>query len=353
MARWIMAVCLAGAACCAAGAEVGAAVVRDLPALSVRGVNYYPRETSWGGMWTRTPPEVWERDLALAASLGINTVRTFVSFSPAVEAAGLLEPDGTPAPAYIEKIGVFLDAAWRNGIRVILCFDFDAKRLGDGAHGGWRAALGAVSAAFGADGRVLLWDLMNEPDDDAKWTPAVRSYLAAAEPVLRASGARQLVTVGLTWRVDRLEEVGLPEVIQYHEYCPKGVLFEAGAGRVCQTVDRMRRAGGERPVLIGEFGLCTSRDPVYGAEEPLRAKAAPTTGDEAEQARVYEIVLDAAERSRIAGVLAWCLHDYPIRNPNESHFGLVRLDGSLKPAADVLRNRYRRWAGGAEKGERP
>ena len=59
---------------------------------------------------------------------------------------------------------------------------------------------------------------------------------------------------------------------------------------------------------------------------------------------LYEIVLAGAEQRQAAGVLAWCLHDYPIKNPNESHFGLVRADGTLKPAALVLRNVYSHWS---------
>jgi hypothetical protein len=55
-------------------------------------------------------------------------------------------------------------------------------------------------------------------------------------------------------------------------------------------------------------------------------------------------VLVAAAKERVAGVLAWCLHDYPIKNPNESHFGLLRADGSLKPAALVLRDTYSHWS---------
>ena len=63
-------------------ADASPAVLRILPPLSVRGVNYFPRETPWGGLWTKTPAEVWEKDMALAASLGCNTVRTFVQFAP-------------------------------------------------------------------------------------------------------------------------------------------------------------------------------------------------------------------------------------------------------------------------------
>jgi len=71
-----------------------------------------------------------------------------------------------------------------------------------------------------------MWDLMNEPDDDAKWSDATRAYLREAQLWLREWGAEQLVTVGMTWRVDRISEAGLPGVVQYHEYCPKRELFD-------------------------------------------------------------------------------------------------------------------------------
>ena len=51
-------------------------------------------------------------------------------------------------------------------------------------------------------------------------------------------------------------------------------------------------------------------------------------GAEAEQVRFYQVVLNAAEKSRIAGVMLWCLYDYLIKNPNESHFGFIRPYGS-------------------------
>ena len=325
-------------------AQQQAELIRALAPLSVRGVNYYPRDTPWGGMWTRTPAEVWERDMALAASLQVNTVRTFVSFTPDLERAGLMRGDGAPTPAYLAKLEALLTAAWRNGIRVILCFDYAPESLAlPAAEARWREALSAIVGAHRDDGRVLLWDLMNEPEDDAKWTDGTRAYLRSARTYVRQLDTNHLTTVGMTWRIDRIKEVGLPEVVQYHEYCPKALLFEKGAERVSQTIAGQRLAGGERPVLIGEFGMCTARDLQFGAEESLRNKMGEAPGTEAEQARLYGIVLAAAEKERIAGALAWCLYDYPINNPNESHFGLVRSDGTLKPAAAVLRSAFSKW----------
>ena len=321
-----------------------AELLRTLQPLSVRGVNYFPRETPWGGLWTRTPAEVWEKDMALAASLGCNTVRTFVHFSPALEQAGLLQSDGTPTTAYLDKIETLLASAWRHGIRLILCLEFSQPWLAaPDATGRWKRALTAVVTAHRDDGRVLLWDLMNEPDDDAKWTDATRAYLKAALPFIKQPDPNHLTTVGLAFRCDRLAGTGLPDVLQYHEYCPKAHLFAKGPACVSDSIAGQRRVGGARPLLIGEFGMSTARDPRHGAEESLRGKISDAPGTEAGQARLYGIVLAAAEKERVAGVLAWCLYDYPIKNPNESHFGLVRADGTLKPAALVLRGAYARW----------
>lgn len=328
----------------ASAAPAQAERVRALAPLSVRGVNYYPRETSWGGMWTKTPDPVWRADMALAASLNINSVRTFISLSPALEAAGLLHPDGTPTAAYLARLNVFLSAAWQNGIRAILCFDVDPKTV-EGARGLARClrGVGAVVGTHRDDGRVLMWDLMNEPDDDAKWTEATREYLRASLALVRELDTNHVTTVGLTWRIDRLGQVGLPDVIQYHEYSPKGQLFAQGAARVSQSIANQRRGGGSRPVLIGEFGMSTARDSRHAAAR-WSAPMGAAPGTEAEQAAVYELVLSAAAKERVEGVAAWCLHDYPIGNPNEACFGLVRADGTLKPAALTLKTWYGKWA---------
>jgi len=321
-----------------------AELIRTLKPLSIRGVNYYPRETPWGGLWTKTPREVWEKDMALAASLRINTVRTFLMFSSAMEQAGLLRNDGAPTPAYMEKLETFLAAAWKHRIRVILCFEFSQDWLAaPDAEARCRRALTAVITAHREDGRVLLWDVMNEPEDDSKWTDGTRAYLRAALPLIKQLDPYHLTTVGLTWRIDRLATVGLPDVLQYHEYSPKARLFQEGPARIRQDIASQRKVGGQRPLLIGEFGMNTARDPKHGAEESLRGDLQEHPGTEAEQARIYEVVLAAAEKERVAGVLPWCLHDYPIKNPNESHFGLVRGDGTLKPAALVLRDTFARW----------
>ncbi len=332
---------LAGVAFPAPEAEL----VRELEPLSVRGVNYYPRETPWGGMWTKTPDEVWIRDMKLVASLNANAIRTFVQFGPHIEKAGLMNSDGSLTPAYLAKIESLLSAASSNKIRVIFCFEFDLETLAaKNSAELWQRTLTDLVTLHRDDARVLMWDLMNEPDDDTKWTEATRAYLKTAIPFVKQLDPNHLTTVGIAYRTDRLVKAGLPDVLQYHEYTPKAVLFERGVSRVSEVIASQRRVGSPRELLIGEFGVCTARDPQFGADPALNTKLADHPGTEDEQARVFKIILEAAEKGQVAGVMPWCLFDYPINNPNESHFGLVRSDGSLKPAAIVLRETFSRWS---------
>lgn len=329
-----------------------APVIREVQPLSIRGVNYYPALTPWSGFWTKTPPEVIAADLALAASLNANTIRTFLDFSQHTHAAGLTTPDGEVADSYFAKVDQLLAAGWQHGIRTMLCFSLE-QALGAGTTGEpkWKRFMRGFAQRYANDGRVLMWDLVNEPDG-REWTPETEQYLREALPFIKTVDDRHLTTVGLAWRIDLLEKAGLPDVLQYHEYAPKAELFANGEARVAGTMATQRKSGGARPVLIGEFGMSTARDPQYGAGPAWQDRLPPAPGTEADQAKLFEIVLKAAETQRAAGALAWCLHSYPTQEagfltPPESMFGLIRHDGSLKPAAITMRNIFRRWAASA------
>jgi hypothetical protein len=114
---------------------------------------------------------------------------------------------------------------------------------------------------------------------------------------------------------------------------------------------------GRRP-LMQEFGLCTAprgspgltiTDDFLG--KPLRQYLA----SEEEGAAYYHAVLQRLVNTGATGAYAWSYGDYDSRlfdrEPlalavRERTFGLVRADGSEKPAADVFRKfRQRRDAG--------
>jgi endo-1,4-beta-mannosidase len=117
-------------------------------------------------------------------------------------------------------------------------------------------------------------------------------------------------------------------------------------------------ASGRRP-LMQEFGLCTAPSGIAGhtfTDDFLGQPRAQYLASEEEAALYYDAVLDGLVDSGAAGAYAWCYADYDARlftRPpldtavRERTFGLVRADGTEKPAAAVFRRlRKRRDAGG-------
>jgi endo-1,4-beta-mannosidase len=117
-------------------------------------------------------------------------------------------------------------------------------------------------------------------------------------------------------------------------------------------------AGSGRRPLMQEFGLCTApagRPGTTIVDDFLGTPRAQYLASEEEGAAYYEAVLARLVRTGAAGAYPWCYADYDARlftRPpfdtavRERTFGLVRADGTEKPAAAVFRAfRARRDAG--------
>jgi endo-1,4-beta-mannosidase len=108
-------------------------------------------------------------------------------------------------------------------------------------------------------------------------------------------------------------------------------------------------AGSGRRVLMQEFGLCTAPRGSAGRsieDDFLGAPRQQYLASEEEAATYTREVLERLVRTGAAGAYAWCYADYDARlwdRPpldraiRERTFGLVRSDGSPKPAAEVFR----------------
>ena len=117
-------------------------------------------------------------------------------------------------------------------------------------------------------------------------------------------------------------------------------------------------AGSGRRTLMQEFGLCTAPPGLPGVtitDDFLGSPRAQYLASEEEGAAYYDAVLQRLVRTGAAGAYAWCYADYDARLHHrppfdtavrERTFGLVRADGSEKPAVAVFRAlRSRRDAG--------
>jgi len=216
--------------------------------------------------------------------------------------------------------------------------------------------------ALSGDHAIRAFDLANEIDDaqrprtrDAGWLWAsllantVRR-VAPGTPIQIGAHLPSLTTENYM-RVDDIGEIADDDLMHaYPLYCnvarsfldPELVPFS------CALTAGL--AGRGRRPLMQEFGLCTAPPGAPGQTitddflgQPLRQYLA----SEEEAAAYYDAVLQGLVSTGAAGAYAWCYGDYDSRlfdraplatAVRERTFGLVRSDGSEKPAAVVFRN---------------
>ncbi len=296
--------------------------------IQIKGVNYYPQWRPWGAMWKGWDGPQMQRELQSARDqLGINTVRLMIPYNFFTEKDG----DGVVTPKMIRRLHEAVQIAGSLNMRVIMTlFDFYESFPGPGTSNETKNLeyLRALLPSFAADDRILAWDLHNEPDNYGIWKAGdpqkVLRWLGRMADEVHALAPRQLVTVGM----GRASSLWLPgpdgrRVIDYSDVVS---MHTYDAGTVAQELDQLHTQTA-KPIMIEEFGWPTGPGCMENYTE--------TT-----QVRLYQAVLDAA-KDRTSGVVAWTLRDYDAGPTDrwdtfEDNFGLIRPDGSLKPAALLL-----------------
>lgn len=312
-------------------------IIKNIPPLSIRGTNYLPRDHPWPGLFREATIQDFETDFTLMNTLSMNTMRTFVFYDPDPNGVslGLYRKDGSATTLAQKRLSDLLNVADSHKIKVILC-PGSLPPLDD-----IRSARRMFKTIFGPfvnDGRILMFDVMNEPGGASgpKANATLSTWLTTLYPYARRLLPNHLLTVGLAWQFNQLWELGIkPDVAQYHDYSGAVGRQPTGKPPVRNVYDDLRNTikfVGSRPLLIGEFGHST-------AGKALGAV------DEERQREIYEGVLIGAEDQRIAGVANWTLFDFgpDWMGKTEQVFGIVRKDGSLKPSGELLKSTYARW----------
>ncbi len=303
--------------------------IRKLTPFCIRGTNYYPRENPWPWMWRAASKETYEADCELMHKLHINTFRTFPMYD-ADPNYSLYWTDGTARSTAQKKINDLLTAADKNGLKAILCIDnatldvVGAKRI-----------FKSIMGPFVEDGRILMWDVRNEPGgaDGPNSTRELANYMRTMYAYTEKLTPNHLHTVGLAWQFDQLWAIGVhPDVGQYHDYsCAVGLPTKGQpqVRSVFADIAWVKTIIGKTPVFIGEFGT-------------------PVSGDynESRQLKVYQGVFDGAEAQHIIGVCNWTVYEFTKKQVPDEHErtpGIVRIDGSLRPSGELLVKTYKRW----------
>jgi endo-1,4-beta-mannosidase len=226
------------------------------------------------------------------------------------------------------------------------------------------------AGALAGDSSIRAFDLTNEIDDallppsrDAGWlwTALLASAARRAAPGVPIQLGAHLpsLTSADHLRIDDIASVVDEDCMHaYPLYCdiarsfldPELVPFS------CALTAELAATG--RPPLMHEFGICTAPRSSAGVtitDDFLGRELPQYLASEAEGARYYDEVLERLVGTGAAGAYCWCCADYdpelfgraPLDTAiRERTFGLIRADGSEKPAAQVIRAFAKRIARG-------
>jgi endo-1,4-beta-mannosidase len=229
--------------------------------------------------------------------------------------------------------------------------------------------------ALAGDSAIRAFDLANEIDDaqrpptreaGARWASALAAAVrrnAPGTPIQIGAHLPSLTTMN-NMRVDDLGEICDEDVMHaYPLYCDVARSFLDAELVPFSCALTTALSGRGRPTLMQEFGLCTAPPGASGrtiTDDFLGRPRAQYLASEDEAAAYYDAVLDGLVQGGAAGAYAWCYGDYDPalfdRPPfatavRERTFGLVRANGSEKPAVEVFRRfRARRDAGMLHRG---
>jgi endo-1,4-beta-mannosidase len=224
--------------------------------------------------------------------------------------------------------------------------------------------------ALSGDDTIRAFDVANEIDDalrprtredGRRWATAMANAIRRGAPGVPVQIGTHLPSLAArnNMRVDDLAGIADEDVMHAYplysdtarsfldpELVPFSCALTAGL------------SGSGRRTLMQEFGLCTAppgREGKTITDDFLGHPRSQYLASEEEAAAYYEAVLERLGETGAAGAYAWCYGDYDPRlfdRPplatarRERTFGLVRADGSEKPAVDVFRAfRARRDAG--------
>jgi hypothetical protein len=314
--------------------------------VKLKGTNYWLHDSPFVSTWSEWDGPQALAELKKAHELGVNTIRVGIPFNHSATQDMMWDDDASMAKVsdwIKDEMTQFLQVASIYGMKVIFVL-FEWYDEYPTEHSRQErtnlAYLEGIVGSFASDDRVLAWDLHNEPDKYGEWQGGNQSkvikWLQRMASAVRYLDQRHPITVGVgdyssLWypASDGTTLLSFVDIAAFHCY-------DAGAlsGQIAEIKQHTTR-----PIFLEEMGWPTAS----GDEKPPPG----ATFNEETQNFLYRAMLGDSKAHDIAGVVQWTLWDYTPRSTTggrtasyEEHFGLVRTDGSFKPAAAIFQNDY-------------
>ncbi len=217
-------------------------------------------------IWMDYDPAVIERELGYAERLKLNAVRVFLQ-------QAVYERD---PKVFMEHWENFLSLCEKHKIQAMpvlfdSCFDPQAMdlvgyrdknwipspgfgRLGEQDRPAMEAFIRDVVGTHKSDRRIVMWDVMNEPESTAKYADweqcgrqTIDEFVRWALRRVRQESPVQPLTIGWAGPLGNIAAIDLVDVICVHHYCPAQEL-----ARRIQEAQHWGRLHG-KPVIMNEF----------------------------------------------------------------------------------------------------
>lgn len=312
--------------------------INDMKPMMLRGVNYFHKYECWGKDWLKDDfTKEWNADFKeMSTKLNINSVRAFALLKDE-----LLYLGKVPTSETIIKIGKFLTCADKYQIKVLMCLESEPK-VSTNQGENLRFVRGVIEP-FMNDGRVIMWDLINEPDDDhhndqpfqgMTQGGALDTMLKTLYPKLRKEFApNQMTCIGTGYRLEKLQALGLStQVGSWHGYIQSDLPVEKVYQGYVDAANKFWN-GKRDPWMIQEWGY------------PSQTEG--ENYDDQYQLKVYQSYIPAIlklyeEGYNLIGSYAWCAYEYPNASIDVDNktLGLIKADGTVKPAGRYLAETY-------------
>lgn len=316
--------------------------------VTLKGTNYWNHLYNGVNTWADWDGPTVQQELEKAHQLGVNTIRIGIPYDTPMgldvvwgRGCEVITECTEVKGQLVNRMTQLLQIASTYNMKVIFTL-FDWSDLfpqpGTAEYARQLTYLRAVVGPFVDDDRVIGWDLHNEPENYATWRDTgyniVIPWIANIAGVVRGIDPRHPLTVGVgTFGTLWLEGGGkrLIDVVDFASF------HSYEAGELSSQIAQMK-ANTSKPILLEEMGWPSG---------PASLSRPATVYDEPTQQFLYRAMLKDAKSNGIAGVIQWTLQDNPLGTPHhyikpniQSWFGLVRLDGSFKPAAADFRDGY-------------
>jgi hypothetical protein len=308
---------------------------RDLTGLRIKGFNYFPRDYAWTE-FERWPADRVAAELDVARNLGANTLRVFIQ----------ADAFGGSAEAWAKQDGFarFVEMAKaRNFYLVVGLFDGYRKWPAEGwddwpAYGTAedarnKAYISAVVNRWKDEPSILAWDLYNEPDfvgdKEFQWKEHRLNrlgWLARMATEVRRVDHNHLLTIGVALADSNfLPGPGGTTVADLADFISVHYYIRNYHGRSLYDVLKETQQLTGKPIVVEEIGQATLPGGI------------DMSADDTTQAIFLRTAIDDTHAAGISGMLVWTLYDFPTHaNGAEGHYGLIRVDDTKKPAADVF-----------------